>query len=70
LPPDTAVFVDAETDYGHIHCGFDVLVKGGADEKESRASGDELRGAINGGNDRLRVKTRNGDITIEAVSHK
>ena len=66
LPSDTAVTLDASTDFGRIRCEFDVLVEGGGDDKESRSSGDELRGAINGGGHRLRVKTRNGDITIEA----
>jgi len=64
LPPDTAVFLDADTDFGRIRCDFDVLVKG-KDDRESRASGDELHGTINGGRDRLRIETRNGDITIE-----
>lgn len=65
LPPDTAVYLDAETNYGRIRCEFDVLVKGSGDDNESRSSGDELRGTINGGGKRLRIKTRNGDIAIE-----
>lgn len=65
LPSDTAVFLDASTDYGHIRCEFDVLVEGGSDDKEGRSSGDQLRGTINGGSDRLWVKTRNGDIALE-----
>ncbi len=67
LPSDTAVFVDASTDYGRIRCEFDVLVKGEGDEEERRTSGDELRGAINDGSNRLRIKTRNGDIDIETL---
>jgi DUF4097 and DUF4098 domain-containing protein YvlB len=66
LPPDTAFFVDASTNYGRIRCEFDVLVEGGGEDKEDRTTGDELRGTVNGGGGRLRIETRNGDITIEA----
>jgi DUF4097 and DUF4098 domain-containing protein YvlB len=65
LPPDTAVYLDASTTYGRIRCDFDVLVKGGDEDKEGSTSGDDLQGTINGGSDRLRIETRNGDITIE-----
>lgn len=70
LPSNTAVTLDASTDFGDIRCEFDVLVKGGSDDKEGRSSGDELHGTINGGGARLRVETRNGDITIEAEPSK
>jgi len=66
LPRNTAAFLDASTDYGRIRCDFDVLVQGGGDEDERRTSGDELRGTINDGAANLQVKTRNGDISIEA----
>jgi DUF4097 and DUF4098 domain-containing protein YvlB len=66
LPPDTAVYLDASTTYGRIRCEFDVLVRGGGEDKEGHQSGDDLQGTINGGSDRLRIETRNGDITIEA----
>jgi DUF4097 and DUF4098 domain-containing protein YvlB len=70
LPPDTAVFLDASTRYGSIRCEFDVLVEGSDEGKEKRASGDELRGTINGGSDNLRVETNNGDVTIETEPSK
>jgi len=71
LPPDTAVFLEANTDYGRIRCDFDVLVRGENDEKEERrSSGDELRGTINGGGESLRVKTHNGDVIIEVEPSK
>ncbi len=66
LPADTAVYLDADTHYGRIRCEFDVLIRGGSDEEDSSSSGDELYGAINDGSARLRVKTHNGNITIEA----
>lgn len=65
LPADTSIFLDASTTYGHIRCEFDVLIKGGRDDQERGADGDELRGPINDGSVELRVKTRNGDITVE-----
>jgi DUF4097 and DUF4098 domain-containing protein YvlB len=66
LPSNTAFTLDASTNFGNIRCEFDVLVRGGNEEEEGRASGDDLRGTINGGGPKLRIKTRNGDITIEA----
>jgi len=70
LPSNTAVTLDASTDFGDIRCEFDVLVKGAGDDKERQTTGDELRGTINGGGVKMRVKTRNGDITIEAEPSK
>jgi DUF4097 and DUF4098 domain-containing protein YvlB len=65
LPSDTSVFLDANTTYGHIRCDFDVLVKGGQDDQERDSDGDELRGPINDGSAKLRIKTHNGDINVE-----
>lgn len=66
LPADTAFDLDASTEFGDIRCEFDVLVRGEGKDKERRTSGDDLYGKVNGGSNKLRVKTRNGDITIEA----
>lgn len=65
LPPDTAVTLDASTEYGRIHSEFDVLVKSQQDEQEKPHSGDALYGTINGGGPELKIRTTNSDITIE-----
>ncbi len=63
VPGDTAVRLDAHTRYGRIQCDLPVLVEKTADE-ESSSDTDRLLGSINGGRARLRIRARDGDITI------
>jgi DUF4097 and DUF4098 domain-containing protein YvlB len=69
LSADTAVFLDASTEYGHIRSEFQVLTEDALDDQEEFRNRDMLRGTINDGsaNDgaKLKVRTRNGNITLE-----
>jgi DUF4097 and DUF4098 domain-containing protein YvlB len=67
LPADTAITIDAATKLGKVRSQFDVLVKGGAPEKEDGGDKGRLYGDINGGGPRLRIENSNGNITLEAI---
>jgi hypothetical protein len=67
LPSDTAVYLDARTRYGDIHCDFDVLVKREGGQAGESSNEDNLRGTINDGDALLSIDAHNGSITIEST---
>jgi DUF4097 and DUF4098 domain-containing protein YvlB len=62
LPADAAFDLDAETDFGSIDTGFPVTM--------SRFEEKHLVGEVNGGGPLLRIKTDNGNITLESAVAK
>ena len=67
LPSDTAVYLDARTQYGDIHCDFDVLVTQEGGRAGGSSNEESLRGTINDGEVTLSIDTHNGSITIEST---
>jgi DUF4097 and DUF4098 domain-containing protein YvlB len=59
-PPDAALTVDAETSAGKVSSDLPITA--------TTSSGDGLRGTINGGGKRLRLRTSAGSISIRSRS--
>lgn len=62
LPRNTAVLLDAGTEYGDISCEFELDAQVG---NEDDGAGEELIGSINNGSARLTANSHNGNILIE-----
>lgn len=60
LPADTAVDLDAETDFGKVTSEFAIAVT-----LEGELDEDHWQGTINGGGPLLVIRTQSGDITLE-----
>jgi hypothetical protein len=65
LPSDTALWLDAATRRGRIEVELPVEAQGSGDEEPGGSDEQQLEGPINGGETRLRIKVRDGDITLE-----
>ncbi len=59
LPPDSALNVDLQTDFGNITSDFEITVSGALEASH-------WIGKFNGGGEELTVKTKNGHIVINA----
>ncbi|MCZ6599299.1 MAG: DUF4097 family beta strand repeat-containing protein [Acidobacteria bacterium] len=60
LPADLKADLDLDTGDGHIDLGLPVTVSGRADTR--------IRGALNGGGERVQVKTGDGSITLKPLT--
>jgi DUF4097 and DUF4098 domain-containing protein YvlB len=68
LPSDTALWLDAYTRRGQIDSELPIQVEGAQDRGDEDPDGpdeERLEGAINGGKTKLRIKVRDGNITLE-----
>jgi hypothetical protein len=67
LPPDTALWLDAQAQRGRIDGDLSAAVERAPGQQE-QGDTDEMRleGALNGGQTKLRIKVRDGDITVES----
>lgn len=65
LPADTALWLDAQTRHGRIDNELPIQVEKQDDEQSSP---DErfLEGALNGGQTKLRIKVRDGNLVLES----
>jgi DUF4097 and DUF4098 domain-containing protein YvlB len=66
LPADSKLSVDLSTDFGNIKSELPVTITVTETSNSDGNQGDQIAGTINGGGEQLTVKSKSGNVTLQA----